>query len=297
MKKAFIFGLTAVGLLGFGTTTVHAQSIYSAGNPFWRHSHWVTITKSVNVYKVRNVIPRYKSYAVASYTLKRGAHYKLDHWGIDYSWVLQSGKFNSGSKYTYPVIGVRGHNWFIFGKKTLDPHKINKQSDEDGEDVYLSTTSKTSVYTAPYSKKSFSVKAGTTLSVLGYATTNNKVKWCRIQTSNKKSGWVKQRGLIEKEMPNHLSAILNSNNTEISGNTAPYAYVSIPETFIPYVQADASGNYKMPLIESGGYYNTDGTLHVISYLWGHKDAYSTIEFVGRDYTEPKNVSTNFPSKY
>ncbi|WP_373879751.1 hypothetical protein [Levilactobacillus brevis] len=69
----------------------------------WNKTHWVTMTKDVNVIKMKNTIPLANSYPVAYYTAKRGSHYKLDHWGTNYSWVFQSGKFNTNNKYTYTV--------------------------------------------------------------------------------------------------------------------------------------------------------------------------------------------------
>lgn len=118
IKKSIILGITALSLGTVGVISkpmaTQAISIYNATNPFWRHGHWVTLEKNVRILKIRNTYPRAYSYQVASYIAKRGSHYKLEHWGVDYSWVLQSGRFNSGSHYTY-VVSAKGHSWFKFG--------------------------------------------------------------------------------------------------------------------------------------------------------------------------------------
>lgn len=118
LQKSILVGIAALTL---GATAFVAQpqqtdasSIYSAGNPFWGYGHWITLRRNVKVLKIHNSIPRAYSYEVASYVAKKGYHYKLEHWGTDYSWVLQSGRFNSGSHYTY-VVSARGHSWFRFG--------------------------------------------------------------------------------------------------------------------------------------------------------------------------------------
>ncbi|KRL20517.1 hypothetical protein FC98_GL001459 [Lentilactobacillus kisonensis DSM 19906 = JCM 15041] len=53
---------------------------------------------------------------MAEYTVDKGAYLKLDHWGTDYSWVLNSKPFKSNSHYTYVVKkGDSNHSRFRFG--------------------------------------------------------------------------------------------------------------------------------------------------------------------------------------
>lgn len=125
LKKMLLVGLASLSL---GTVSViskpmatQAISIYNEGNPIWRHPRWVTLTKSIKIIKLKNTIPIYKSYQVGILTAKRGYHYKLGHWGSNYSWTLESGKFNShtmsgNGKYAYMVDKKwNSHNWFRFG--------------------------------------------------------------------------------------------------------------------------------------------------------------------------------------
>ena len=95
--------------MAFHQTTAHALASY------WHHNHWVTIKKTVTVQKIKIADPIASSRAVRSYKLHRGAHYKLGHYDTNYSWVLNSGHFNSNSHYTYIVRrGWNNASWFKF---------------------------------------------------------------------------------------------------------------------------------------------------------------------------------------
>ncbi|KRL95537.1 hypothetical protein ACUIJQ_08420 [Levilactobacillus hammesii] len=261
-----------------------ASSIYSSNNSFWRKSRWVTFTKNVHVSKIKITHPSYKSYAVDSFTLKRGAHYKIDHFGSDYAWGLNSGRYTPTPKYSY-IINNSGHKWFVFGKKTLDPHKLKKQSKNGYENMYVTSTRKGILYFgSPYSKKKQAVKPNTKLNLLSYGTTNNGREWYRVKTEYNKTGWVSKRSFTLARVTNHLTASLNANSTFLIGNTVPNANVSTPEQpEIKYVRADIKGNYKLPLLTSIGYYNTDSTLYVVSSAWGYQDASTEVDFVGHSY--------------
>lgn len=114
MKKIGLVSLVVIGSTFF-SVGASASSVYSSSNKIWNKSPWVTMTKNVKIIKIKNVDPTYKSYSVKYLVAKKGSHYRMDHWGTDYSWVLQSGKFNSGHKYTY-IVSEHGHKWFKFGK-------------------------------------------------------------------------------------------------------------------------------------------------------------------------------------
>lgn len=114
MKKAWklsiVVILISIILPSLKTTTAHALASY------WKSPHWVTIKKDTTVLKIRNSYPISDRSVVNSYTIKRGSHYKLSHWDVNYSWVLQSGKFNTGSKYTYMVDRKwNSASWFKMG--------------------------------------------------------------------------------------------------------------------------------------------------------------------------------------
>lgn len=82
----------------------NAYSKYDSRSRVWRGKGvWITLTKNVTVVQIKNTVPRYKSHEVAEYTVDKGAYLKLDHWGTDYSWVLNSKPFKSNSHYTYVV--------------------------------------------------------------------------------------------------------------------------------------------------------------------------------------------------
>lgn len=112
MKKHKLLIFTLIVFSFSGVTTISKTAQASA--PFWRYGHWVTMTRDVKILKIKNVVPRAYSYSVATYTAPKGSHYKLEHWGTDFSWVLQSGRFNSNSYYTY-VVSAKGSNWFKVG--------------------------------------------------------------------------------------------------------------------------------------------------------------------------------------
>ncbi|MCT2882631.1 hypothetical protein [Lentilactobacillus buchneri] len=112
--SAFVIG---VGIALLQAPTSYAYSKYDSRNSIWSgNGTTVTFWKNVGITKMRNANPRSKSYPVQNYVVKKWSHYKLDHWGHTYSWVLQSGRFNSNSKYTYIVDKSDGdHSWFRFG--------------------------------------------------------------------------------------------------------------------------------------------------------------------------------------
>lgn len=111
-KKIAMLLIAVVSLgtgLSFHQMTAHALADY------WVHNHWVTIKKTVKVQKIKIVNPMYKSRAVKTYKIHRGTHYKLGHYSTNYPWVLNSGRFNSNSHYTYIVRrGWNDASWFKF---------------------------------------------------------------------------------------------------------------------------------------------------------------------------------------
>lgn len=114
-KKYVMLGLATLSLsagLGLGQTNAHALASY------WKSAHWVTLTQNVTVYKINN----YSKHVVKKYTAHSGSYYKMNHWDVNYSWVLQSGHFNTGNKYTYTVKRARNSaSWFTFGSSSSAP--------------------------------------------------------------------------------------------------------------------------------------------------------------------------------
>jgi len=120
MKKSL---LITTGLLAMILPMVHATTAHALAS-YWKSPHWVTITKDTDVLKIKNSNPMSSSPTVNSYTIKRGSHYKLSHWDVNYSWVLQSGKFNTGAKYTY-MVDRKWNNasWFKMGIHKFSKYK------------------------------------------------------------------------------------------------------------------------------------------------------------------------------
>lgn len=131
MKKlkyvTVLLATLVAGIVLFSNQSASASS-------YWASKHWVTLKKNVTVKKVKNVYPLYKSHVVKSYTAKKGSHYKMGHYGANYSWVLYSGKFKSNSKYTYAVSAPAG-SWYRKGihklkvKTYKSKYKVAKYSE------------------------------------------------------------------------------------------------------------------------------------------------------------------------
>ncbi|WP_373879786.1 hypothetical protein [Levilactobacillus brevis] len=113
--KIVVTGLLSLFLsIGIISMTTSAN----AAKSYWKSAHWVTFTKNVTVDKVKSSGGSY----IKSYTIKAGSHYKLSHWDVNYSWALQSGKFNTNGKYTYIVDKPwNSSNWFKMGIHSLIP--------------------------------------------------------------------------------------------------------------------------------------------------------------------------------
>lgn len=110
IRRSIFLGITAL-TLGIGVSATAA----SANNNFfyWERPHWVTVTKTSTIVKIRNTYPLYKSYAVKRYRIHRG-HHLLIHHVASYDWQVESGHFNSNSYYTYAV-NRSGYSWFKQG--------------------------------------------------------------------------------------------------------------------------------------------------------------------------------------
>lgn len=126
--KAHKFLAVALAALSFGAITLTTKSA-SAAYIAEGTSRWVTLKRSVTVYKYKIVTPIYKSRSVGTYTAHKGAHYKLYHYGANYEWVLDSGRFNSTSHYTYAVAET-GSSWFKLGtgKTKAKPKKATPKT-------------------------------------------------------------------------------------------------------------------------------------------------------------------------
>lgn len=109
MKK---FVLSAIAVLSLGLGMQVNQPSAHALASYWHGAHWVTLRKNVRVYKINN----YTKHVVSKHIAHKGAHYKMNHWDVNYSWVLQSGRFNTGNKYTYTVKRAwNSASWFKMG--------------------------------------------------------------------------------------------------------------------------------------------------------------------------------------
>jgi hypothetical protein len=108
IKRSAVLGATAVilgfGLMGSTTASAHRSFFY------WERPHWVTVTKTSTIYKIKEVYPLYKSYVVGKYRVYPGHHLKIHH-VASYDWQVESGVFNSNSYYIYAV-GRSSYSWF-----------------------------------------------------------------------------------------------------------------------------------------------------------------------------------------
>ena len=110
IKKFFVFAIfTGVALVLFivAGVTASAHSFY-----YWERPHWVTVTRPVKIVKIKRVYPLAYSYEVKSTWVYRGHHLKVHH-AVSFNWMVESGKFNSNSYYTYAVAANKG--WFKAG--------------------------------------------------------------------------------------------------------------------------------------------------------------------------------------
>lgn len=106
-KKSLLLGITALTLgLSVSATAVSANHNFF----YWEHPHWVTVTKASTIYKIKRVYPLANSYVVKKYRVHRG-HHLLIHHAASFTWMVESGHFNSNGYYTYSV-GRSGYSWF-----------------------------------------------------------------------------------------------------------------------------------------------------------------------------------------
>lgn len=119
MKKryaCFIAGCTMLLMVGIFLPSTPAKALSS----YWKTAHWVTLTQDVTVDKVKSSGGSY----VRSYTAKAGSHYKLNHWDVNYSWALASGRFKTNGKYTYTVDKPwNSSSWFKRGIHHISNYK------------------------------------------------------------------------------------------------------------------------------------------------------------------------------
>lgn len=168
LSKYVPLGIASLSLgtgLAVSGTTAHALQNE------WKNDHWVTITRTVYVDKYKITNPMYKSYVVKTYTIKRGAHYKLSHWGVNFPWALQSGKYNSGSHYTFvPDESYNDASWFKAGihslktpnRYTFHGYRISKSNAITSYNTwYQGITHTTISYYKPINKSKVIFKRGT----------------------------------------------------------------------------------------------------------------------------------------
>ncbi|CAM2965079.1 hypothetical protein ACN50G_08640 [Lentilactobacillus buchneri] len=110
MKKSLLLGITALTLgLSVSATAVSANHNFF----YWEHPHWVTVTRSSTIYKIKRTYPLVNSYVVKKYHVYYG-HHLLIHHAASYDWQVESGHFNSNSYYTYSV-NRSSYSWFKQG--------------------------------------------------------------------------------------------------------------------------------------------------------------------------------------
>lgn len=95
--------------LAFANTKASAH-----GFMYWTHPHWVTVKKATTIVKIKNTYPLCNSYAVKKYRVYPGHHLKVHHMA-SYDWVVESGKYNTGTHYTYAANRGSGTGWFRQG--------------------------------------------------------------------------------------------------------------------------------------------------------------------------------------
>lgn len=105
LSFALLFGL----VIGMSATAASANNNFF----YWERPHWVTVTRSSTIYKIKRTYPLVNSYVVKKYHVYYG-HHLLIHHAASYTWQVESGIFNSGSHYTY-VVARSGYNWFRQG--------------------------------------------------------------------------------------------------------------------------------------------------------------------------------------
>lgn len=109
-KKLLLVGITALAFgVSISTTAVSANHDFI----YWERPHWVTVTKTSTIYKIYRTYPLVNSYVVKKYRVYPGHHLRVHH-AASYSWMVESGHFNSNSYYTYAVKRL-GYSWFKQG--------------------------------------------------------------------------------------------------------------------------------------------------------------------------------------
>lgn len=122
MKKENVLKLSLT-ILSFVVSMMATSGTVSAHSyTYWLHPHWVTVTKTTTIAKNKNTYPLYKSYMVKEYKVYPGHHLKVHH-AASYDWVVESGKFNTNSHYTYAVEHGSSTSWFKQGIHKLASKK------------------------------------------------------------------------------------------------------------------------------------------------------------------------------
>lgn len=108
IKRRLLIGIAALVLAFLGTGSLSTSANHSF--IYWAHPRWVTVRKASTIVKIKNVYPLYKSYVVKKYRVHRGHHLRIHH-VASYTWQVESGHFNSNTRYTY-VVARSGFSWF-----------------------------------------------------------------------------------------------------------------------------------------------------------------------------------------
>ena len=112
ISKLLCLGVATVAIssgVALPSTTASAHSYM-----YWCHPRWVTVNKTMTIAKIKNTQPLCNSYVVNKYNVHTG-HHLIVHHMASHSWVVESGKYNTGKHYTYVVLGGYGTSWFKQG--------------------------------------------------------------------------------------------------------------------------------------------------------------------------------------
>lgn len=185
MKKLYIkvyfiiITLLAVSVI---PTTASAHSYF-----WWERPRRAIVTKDTTIYKVKLRFPRYRSYAVKSHVLKRGAVITTHHMA-SYDWSVEKPGYTHNSHFIWVMDRASSPTWitpyskyWVVWRKPMSQHQ------------YIPKHSHVTIYTKPGGKKSFNLTSHS--HTILYARTKEKIKsgalyYYVTNKSKKIKGWI-----------------------------------------------------------------------------------------------------------